>query len=55
VNLFLAGEPYERDLARETGVDAAWQAPLWELVRRAAERGHGEHSIAAVTEVLRRP
>lgn len=55
VNLFLGGEAYEHDLARETGVDAAWQAPLWELVRRAAERGHGEHSIAAVTEVLRRP
>jgi 3-hydroxyisobutyrate dehydrogenase-like beta-hydroxyacid dehydrogenase len=55
VNLFLAGETYERDLARETGIDASWQAPLWELIHRAAERGHGEHSITAVTEVLREP
>ncbi|MDP9869586.1 MULTISPECIES: NAD(P)-dependent oxidoreductase [Streptosporangium] len=55
VNLFLAGEAHDADLARETGVDTAWLAPLYELVRRAAEAGHGDHSISALTEVLRKP
>lgn len=55
VDLFLTGEAQDQDLARETGVDAAWLAPLWQLVHRAAERGYGDQSIAAVTEVLREP
>ncbi|MEW1838411.1 hypothetical protein AB0392_10695 [Nonomuraea angiospora] len=42
------------DLARETNVDTAWLAPLHDLVRRAAEAGHGDHSISALTEVLRK-
>jgi hypothetical protein len=36
------------------GVETAWAAPLYELVRRAADAGHAEHSISALTEVLRR-
>ncbi|MFF0579582.1 NAD(P)-dependent oxidoreductase [Streptosporangium saharense] len=54
VNLFLAGAAHDEDLSRETGVDTAWLAPLHDLVRRAAEAGHGEHSISALTEVLRK-
>ncbi|MFI9843592.1 NAD(P)-dependent oxidoreductase [Nonomuraea sp. NPDC051941] len=54
VNLFLAGVAHDEDLARETNVDTAWLAPLHDLVRRAAEAGHGDHSIAALTEVLRK-
>ncbi|TDE23877.1 NAD(P)-binding domain-containing protein [Actinomadura sp. 6K520] len=55
VNLFLAGVPYDEDLGKETDVDTAWLAPLHDLVRRAAEAGHGDHSISALTEVLRKP
>lgn len=55
VNLFLAGTAHDAALEKETGVDTAWLAPLHELVRRAAEAGHGEDSIAALTEVLRKP
>ncbi|MER7000563.1 NAD(P)-binding domain-containing protein [Streptomyces sp. NPDC000410] len=55
VNLFLAGAAHDEDLAEETNVDTAWLAPLNDLVRRAAEAGHGEHSISALTEVLRKP
>ncbi|MGW6918068.1 NAD(P)-dependent oxidoreductase [Kitasatospora sp. NPDC054939] len=54
VNLFLAGAAYDEELGKETNVETAWLAPLHDLVRRAAEAGHGEHSIAALTEVLAR-
>ncbi|GII90728.1 NAD(P)-dependent oxidoreductase [Sinosporangium siamense] len=55
VNLFLAGAAHDEDLVKETNVDTSWVAPLNDLVRRAVEAGHGEHSISALTEVLRGP
>ncbi|MCX4663676.1 NAD(P)-dependent oxidoreductase [Streptomyces uncialis] len=55
VNLFLAGAAHDAELTRETGVDTSWTAPLDDLVRRAAEAGHGEHSVAALTEMLKKP
>ncbi|MDT0307382.1 NAD(P)-binding domain-containing protein [Streptomyces sp. DSM 44917] len=55
VNLFLAGAAHEEEVGREADVDTAWLAPLYDLVRRAADAGYGEHSIAALTEVLRKP
>ncbi len=54
VGLFLAGESWDEEFGRETGVDVSWAAPLYELVRRAADAGHTDHSISALTEVLRR-
>ncbi|MGF0175905.1 NAD(P)-dependent oxidoreductase [Streptomyces sp. Marseille-Q5077] len=54
VNLFLAGAVHDEDLAKETHVDTAWLTPLQDLVKRAAEAGHGDHSISALTEVLRK-
>jgi 3-hydroxyisobutyrate dehydrogenase-like beta-hydroxyacid dehydrogenase len=54
VGLFLAGEAWDVEFGRETNVDVSWAAPLYELVRRAADAGHAEHSISALTEVLRR-
>ncbi|MFE6227987.1 NAD(P)-dependent oxidoreductase [Streptomyces sp. NPDC057854] len=55
VNLFLTAADDDAALAAETGVDTSWLAPLHDLVRRAADAGHGEDSIAALTEVLRAP
>jgi 3-hydroxyisobutyrate dehydrogenase-like beta-hydroxyacid dehydrogenase len=55
VNLFLASTAHDADLTQETNVDTSWLAPLHDLVRRAAEAGHGDHSISALTEVLRKP
>ncbi|WP_329038408.1 NAD(P)-binding domain-containing protein [Streptomyces sp. NBC_01725] len=55
VNLFLAGAAHDVELTKETNVDVAWLAPLHDLVERAAAAGHGDHSIAALTEVLRKP
>ncbi|WP_371583234.1 NAD(P)-dependent oxidoreductase [Streptomyces sp. NBC_01314] len=55
VNLFLAGAAHDMELAEETNVDVAWLAPLHDLVERAAAAGHGDHSISALTEVLRKP
>ncbi|MDX2602109.1 NAD(P)-binding domain-containing protein [Streptomyces caniscabiei] len=55
VNLFLAAAADDADLAREANVDTSWLAPLHDLVRRAVEAGHGDHSISALTEVLRTP
>jgi 3-hydroxyisobutyrate dehydrogenase-like beta-hydroxyacid dehydrogenase len=54
VGLFLASEEWDVEFGRETGVDVSWAAPLYELVRRAADAGHADHSISALTEVLRR-
>ncbi|MFI6286027.1 NAD(P)-dependent oxidoreductase [Streptomyces sp. NPDC051018] len=55
VNLFIAGESHDEELAEETNVETAWLAPLYDLVKRAADAGHGEHSVAALTEMLRKP
>ncbi len=55
VGLFLAGAAWEEEFGQEAGVDVSWSAPLYDLVRRAAEAGHADHSISAVTEVLRLP
>ncbi|NDU77160.1 NAD(P)-binding domain-containing protein [Actinomadura sp. DSM 109109] len=55
VNLFLAGIPYDEALGREANVDTSWLSPLHHLLRRAVEAGHGDHSISALTEVLKRP
>nr|WP_325049295.1 hypothetical protein [Jiangella rhizosphaerae] len=52
VNLFLAGADWDLEFAREAGLDDAWLRPLHDLVRKAAAAGHGEGSIAALTEVL---
>jgi 3-hydroxyisobutyrate dehydrogenase-like beta-hydroxyacid dehydrogenase len=55
VNLFMAGAASDAEFGAEANVDTSWSAPLHHLVERAAEAGHGEHSIAALTEVLRKP
>ncbi|GAA3396958.1 NAD(P)-dependent oxidoreductase [Cryptosporangium minutisporangium] len=55
VNLFLAGAAHDADLTTETNVDTGWLAPLHDLLKRAAAAGHGDHSISALTEVLREP
>ncbi|MER6916652.1 NAD(P)-binding domain-containing protein [Streptomyces sp. NPDC000594] len=54
VNLFHAGATHDAELTRETGVDTAWLSPLNDLVDRAVLAGHGEHSVAALTEMLRK-
>jgi 3-hydroxyisobutyrate dehydrogenase-like beta-hydroxyacid dehydrogenase len=54
VGLFLASEAWDHEFGREAEVDVSWAAPLYELVRRAADAGHADHSISALTEVLRR-
>ncbi|RKT20237.1 3-hydroxyisobutyrate dehydrogenase-like beta-hydroxyacid dehydrogenase [Streptomyces sp. 1114.5] len=53
VNVFLAGAPSAEELGWEAGLDVRWQAPLYDLLRRAVEAGHGDHSVSAVAEVLK--
>lgn len=53
IDLFLALEAAEHELARDTGVDVSWQAGAWDRLRRAAALGYGGQEISAVTEVLR--
>lgn len=55
VGMFLAGAAGDEEFAREAGLDVEWQKPLHELLKRAVEAGHGEHSISALTEVLAEP
>ncbi|TDC08744.1 NAD(P)-dependent oxidoreductase [Streptomyces sp. 8K308] len=54
VNLFLAGAAHDEELGREANLDTEWHRPFHDLLRRAADAGHGEHSIAALTEVLKK-
>ncbi|WP_188194111.1 NAD(P)-dependent oxidoreductase [Nonomuraea sp. SYSU D8015] len=54
VNVFVAGIPYDEELGQEANLDVTWHAPLHDLLRRAVEAGYGEHSISALTEVLRK-
>ncbi|GAA4888586.1 NAD(P)-dependent oxidoreductase [Streptomyces coeruleoprunus] len=55
VNLFLAGAAHDEELAKEANLDMAWHKPFHDLLRRAVESGHGDHSISALTEVLKSP
>jgi 3-hydroxyisobutyrate dehydrogenase-like beta-hydroxyacid dehydrogenase len=55
VNVFHAGIAYDEQLGQEANIDVAWHAPLHDLLKRAVEAGHGDHSISALTEVLRKP
>ncbi|MFE5486918.1 NAD(P)-dependent oxidoreductase [Streptomyces sp. NPDC056527] len=55
VSMFLAGAAHDEELGREAGLDVEWLGPFRELLERAVEAGHGEHSISALTEVLRKP
>lgn len=55
VRLFLEAAAWDEEFGRETGVDVSWNAPLDDLVRRAAEAGHADHSISALVEILRKP
>lgn len=43
------------ELTKEANVDTVWLAPLHALVEQAVAAGHGDHSISALTEVLRMP
>ncbi|MFJ8914732.1 NAD(P)-dependent oxidoreductase [Amycolatopsis sp. NPDC102389] len=51
VGIFHAGAAADLELAEE-GVDVGWQRPMHDLVRRAAEAGHGDRGIAVLTELL---
>lgn len=51
VDIFHAGAAADLGLAEE-GVDVEWQLPMHDLVRRAVEAGHGDRSIAVLTELL---
>ncbi|GAB2889019.1 NAD(P)-dependent oxidoreductase [Streptomyces mayteni] len=54
VNLFLAGAVYDEELGREANLDTEWHKPFHDLLKRAADAGHGDHSISALTEVLKK-
>ncbi|MFE6623123.1 NAD(P)-dependent oxidoreductase [Streptomyces sp. NPDC057740] len=55
VNLFLAGTAHDEEFGREANLDMAWHRPFHDLLKRAVEAGHGDHSISALTEILRSP
>ncbi|UQS23746.1 NAD(P)-binding domain-containing protein [Amycolatopsis thermalba] len=55
VALFLAGAAHDAELGAEANIDVSWQAPFHELLQRAVDAGHADHSIAALTEVLKKP
>ncbi|MGP3979128.1 NAD(P)-dependent oxidoreductase [Streptomyces sp. 8N114] len=55
VNLFLAGAAHDEELGKEANLDMEWHKPFHDLLKRAAEAGHGDHSISALTEILKTP
>ncbi|WP_158894753.1 NAD(P)-dependent oxidoreductase [Amycolatopsis anabasis] len=55
VNIFLAGTAHDEQLGEEANVDVTWRTPLNDLLKRAVEAGHGDHSISSLIEVLKKP
>ncbi|MBN6039840.1 NAD(P)-dependent oxidoreductase [Amycolatopsis sp. 195334CR] len=55
LGLFHAAIADDRQLAEETGIDFSWLTPMHDLLTRAVDQGHRDHSIAALTELLRAP
>ncbi|MFJ8646484.1 NAD(P)-dependent oxidoreductase [Streptomyces sp. NPDC093546] len=55
VNLFLAGSAHDEELGKEAHLDTGWHKPFHDLLKRAVEAGHGDHSISALTEILKNP
>ncbi|MEU6264192.1 NAD(P)-dependent oxidoreductase [Saccharopolyspora shandongensis] len=54
VGLFYAGATQDDEL-KAANIDVDWREPMNELLRRAVAEGHGEHSISALVELLRKP
>ncbi|MES5824524.1 NAD(P)-binding domain-containing protein [Streptomyces sp. RG80] len=55
VNLFLAGAAHDEEFGKEAHLDMDWHKPFHDLLKRAVEAGHGDHSISALTEILKNP
>lgn len=55
VSMFLAGAAHDEEFGREANLEVEWHKPFVDLLTRAVEAGHGDHSIAALTEVLKKP
>ncbi|MFI1013201.1 NAD(P)-dependent oxidoreductase [Streptomyces sp. NPDC020965] len=55
VGIFHEALADEAQLGVEGNIDVSWQEPLHDLVRRAVDAGHRDHSISALIEVLRKP
>lgn len=55
VDVFHQGAPADLAVGREYDIDVSWQRPLHDLVQRAVEAGHGDDSIAVLTELLKQP
>jgi 3-hydroxyisobutyrate dehydrogenase-like beta-hydroxyacid dehydrogenase len=55
VGLFYESLNQDHEIGAEANIDISWHAPMHDLLRRAVEVGHGEHSISALVEVLRKP
>jgi len=55
VSLFLAGAAHDEELGKEANLDMEWHKPFHDLLKRAVEAGYGDHSISALTEILKNP
>lgn len=55
VNLFLASAAHDEELGKEASLDTQWHKPFHDLLKRAVEAGYGDHSISALTEILKNP
>ncbi|NGO67497.1 NAD(P)-dependent oxidoreductase [Streptomyces boncukensis] len=55
VSLFLAGAAYDQEFGKEANLDVEWHKPFHDLLKRAVDAGHGDHSISALTEMLKKP
>lgn len=54
VGLFEAGIEQDLSVASEFGLDASWQLGMHDVIRRAVELGHRDHSMSAMIEALRK-
>ncbi len=54
VGLFEAGIEQDLSVASEFGLDVSWQLGMHEVIRRAVDLGHRDHSMSAMIEALRK-
>ena len=42
-------------MGEDENIDASWQAPMHDLLRRAVAEGHADHNISALVEMFKNP
>ncbi|MBP2325779.1 3-hydroxyisobutyrate dehydrogenase-like beta-hydroxyacid dehydrogenase [Kibdelosporangium banguiense] len=54
LGLFYEGIAHDHSIGEEGNIDVSWNEPMHDLLRRAVDQGHRDHSVSALVELLRK-